>query len=256
MRVAKVQIEAPITSFRYPHFLIGRQAGFDMPPPSTIYGHIASAVGEWFDPATVKFAYHFSFQAKGSDLEHQHVITRGGQSFMWGTKKYPVSTQAVVQPHLRDFLFGCRLTLYLYPPDLAEAFRHPVFCVNLGRSQDLASITSVEEVELEQAKGAYLEQTLLPFSMRPQLGRGVTVLMPRYIEPPPDREPHFSRYIVLFDPVYAGEVFHTNRLLHYEGRSADEWLVDPSSPPKHEGLRRGLIFHSFVGDEDSVAGFR
>jgi hypothetical protein len=108
-------------------------------------------------------------------------------------------------------------------------------------------------VELERAKGAYLEQTLLPFSMRPLLGRGVTVLMPRYIEPPPEREPHFSRYIVLFDLVYAGDVPHTNRLLHYEDRSPEEWLVDPSSPPKHEGVRRGLVFHSFVGDEDNVA---
>ena len=255
MKVAKVQIEAPILSFRYPHFLIGRQAAFDMPPPSTIYGHIASAVGEWFDPATVKFAYHFSFQAKGSDLEHQHIITRGGQNFYWGANKYPTSTQAVVQPHLRDFLFGCRLTLYLYPSDLAEAFRYPVFCVNLGRSQDLASITSVKEVELARAKGAYLEQTLLPFTMRPLLGRGVTVLMPRYIEPPPDREPHFSRYIMLFDPVYAGEVSHTNRMLYYEGLSPEEWLIDQYSPPKNDGVKRGLVFHSFVGDEERVVGF-
>ncbi|ACA59802.1 CRISPR-associated protein Cas5 [Candidatus Desulforudis audaxviator] len=255
MRVAKVHIEAPIASFRYPHFLIGRQTSFDMPPPSTIYGHIASAVGEWFNPATVKFAYQFSFQAKGSDLEHQHVITKGGQTFKWGERKYPVSTQAVVQPHLRDFLFGCRLTLYLYPPDLAEAFRNPVFCVILGRSQDLASITSVEVIELEKAKGAYLEQTLLPFAMRPLLGRGVTVLMPRYIEPPPGREPHFGRYIMLFDLVYAGEVPHTNRLLQHKDRAPEGWLVDPYSPAKHEGARRGLVFHSFVGDEDSVARF-
>jgi CRISPR-associated protein Cas5t len=255
MKVAKVQIEAPIASFRYPHFLIGRQTSFDMPPPSTIYGHIASAVGEWFDPATVRFAYQFSFQAKGSDLEHQHVITKGGQAFQWGERKYPVSTQAVVQPHLRDFLFSCRLTLYLYPHDLAEAFRHPVFCVILGRSQDLASITSVEVLELEKAKGAYLEETLLPFAMRPLLGRGVTVLMPRYIEPPPDREPHFARYIMLFDLIYAGDVSHSNRLLQQENQTPKEWLVDPDSPPKNDGVKRGLVFHSFVGDEDNVAGF-
>lgn len=255
MRVAKVQIEAPIASFRYPHFLIGRQTGFDMPPPSTIYGHIASAMGEWFDPATVRFAYQFGFQSKGSDLEHQHIIIKGGQAFKWGKSKYPVSTQAVVQPHLRDFLFGCRLTLYLYPPDLVDAFRNPAFCVILGRSQDLASITSVEVIELEKAKGAYLEETLLPFAMRPLLGRGVTVLMPRYIEPPPGREPHFGRFIILHDLIYAGNVSHSNRLLQYEDRAPQEWLVDPHSPQKHDGVKRGLIFHSFIGDEDSVAGF-
>jgi len=251
MKVAKVQIEAPITSFRYPHFLIGRQAGFDMPPPSTIYGHIASAVGEWFDPKTVKFAYHFTFEAKGNDLEHQHIISLEKRK---KKESIPILT---VQPHLRDFLFGCRLTLYLDPPELAEAFRHPAFCVILGRSQDIASITSVEVIELERAKGAYLEQTLLPFTMRPLLGRGITVLMPRYIEPPPDREPHFSRYILLFNLIYAGEVSHTPKLLQYEGRSPEEWLVDPYSPPKpkHDGVKMGLVFHSFLGDEDSGIGF-
>lgn len=255
MKVAKVTIEAPTASFRYPHFLIGRQTSFEMPPPSTIYGHIASAVGEWFDPATVRFAYHFSFQSKASDLEHQHVITRGGQAFKMGNQKYPISTQAVIQPHLRDFLFDCRLTLYLYPSDLADVFRNPVFCVVLGRSQDLASIVSVEVIELRKAKGAYLEQTLLPFAMRPLLGRGVTVLMPRYIEPPPGREPHFGRFIMLFDLVYAGDVSHSNRLLQYDNQTPQEWLIDPHSPQKHDGVKRGLVFHSFVGDEDNAAGF-
>jgi len=254
MKVARVEIEAPITSFRYPHFLIGRQASFDMPPPSTIYGHIASAVGEWFDPTTVRFAYKFSFKAKGSDFEHQHIITKGGQSFDFGGRKYPVSTQAVVQPHQRDFLFDCRLTLYLDPPHFVEVFRNPAFCVNLGRSQDLASIKSAKVVELEKARGAYLEQTLLPFTMRPFLGRGVTVLMPRYIEPPPEREPHFGKYIMLYDLIYAGEVSHTNRLIEHEGRSPEEWLTDPDSP-QHEGVKRGLIFHSFAGDEDNDAVF-
>ena len=252
MRVAKIQIEAPIASFRYPHFLIGRQVSFDMPPPSTIYGHIASAMGGWFDPTSVTFAYQFRFKSKGSDLEHQHIITKGGQGFKWQGKKYPVSVKATVQPHLRDFLFGCQLTLYLDPPELADAFRKPAFCVILGRSQDLASIVSVEVIELQEAKSAYLEQTLLPFSMRPLLGRGVTVLMARYIEPLPAREPHFDRFIVLHDLIYAGDVDHSNRLLQYEDQSEQEWLVDPQSPTKH-GVHRGLVLHSFVRND--VAAF-
>ena len=46
MRVAKVRILAPTASFRYPHFLVGKQITYSMPPPSTIYGHVASAVGQ------------------------------------------------------------------------------------------------------------------------------------------------------------------------------------------------------------------
>lgn len=249
MKVAKIRIEAPVVSFRYPHFLIGRQITFDMPPPSTIYGHIVSAVGDWIDPTPLRFAYHFTFKGKGSDLEHQHIITKGKSNFELDGQKYPTSTDAVVQPHYRDFLYDCHLTLYLQPTELAEAFRNPCFCVNFGRSQDLARIVSVEEIELAEAKGAYLESTLLPFSLRKYTGKGITVLMPRYISPPPEREPSFGRYVVLHERLFAGDVDTTKqKLLQYEG---DRWWVDPSTQPQ-EGVHEGIVFHSFVGGEDNV----
>jgi CRISPR-associated protein Cas5t len=249
MRVAKVVIEAPVTSFRYPHFLIARQVSFDMPPPSTIYGHVASAVGELIPPESFRFAYAFEFQSRTSDLEHQHIISPGGsrQSFSSGNVKYPVSVEAVVQPHLRDFLFKPRLTLYLDPPALASAFRSPVFCVVLGRSQDLAQVVTVEEMDLEPATGAYLEHTLLPFSFRSIARFGITVLMPRYIGPPPERHTHFDRFISLRDRLFAGMVqqgegLNNRRLIERDG-SNTEWLVDPSTPQYH-GVYRASIFHS------------
>jgi CRISPR-associated protein Cas5t len=98
-----------------------------------------------------------------------------------------------VQPHWRDFLFKPQLTLYLNNPSLGAAFRSPMFCVILGRSQDLAEIVSVDEIELEEQAGAYFVNTLLPFSYRPSVGFGVTVLMPRFIEPPPGRRAHSTR---------------------------------------------------------------
>jgi CRISPR-associated protein Cas5t len=249
MRVAKLVIEAPVTSFRYPHFLIARQVSFDMPPPSTIYGHISSAVGELIPPESFRFAYSFEFQGRASDLEHQHIISpgRSRQSFNEGGNKYPVSVEAVVQPHLRDILFKPRLTLYLDPPDLASAFRSPVFCVVLGRSQDLAQIVSVEELDLQRSTGAYLEHTLLPFSFRPAARFGVTVLMPRYIEPPPERRAHFDRFISLRERLFAGVVeegqgLNSRRLIE-SGETTGPWWVDPSTPRYH-GVHRAVIFHS------------
>jgi len=248
MRVAKVIIEAPVTSFRYPHFLIGRQISFDMPPPSTIYGHLASAIGELIPPDSFRFGYHFEFQSKASDLEHQHVISPGGsrQNYSHEGQKLPVSVEATVQPHLRDFLFKPRLTLYIEPPALAAAFRSPVFCVVLGRSQDLAQIVSVEEIELEPAEGAYLEHTLLPFALRPSVAVGVTVLMPRYIGPPPERNVVFERFISLRERVYAGAVersesLNTRRLLIRNGVQ-NSWLVDRSTSPDR-GVHRAVMFH-------------
>ena len=160
LAVLRVSVEAPVTSFRYPHFLVGRQISYDMPPPSTIYGHIASALGELPNPGDFQFGYDFRFAGSASDLEHQHIINAGGQAFALNGKKYPTSVQATVQPHLRDFLFRPKLVLYINRCDWAGAFLAPVFCVILGRSQDLASVTKVEEVELEQRRGAYFEHTL------------------------------------------------------------------------------------------------
>jgi CRISPR-associated protein Cas5t len=247
--VLKVTVEAPVTSFRYPHFLIGRQASYDMPPPSTIYGHIAGASGELLDPSKVLFGYDFRFLARGADLEHQHILTAAGPkaTFTDGTVRWRGNTDATVQPHLRDFLFQPKLTLYVRDLDLAPAFRSPAFCVILGRSQDLAAYTRVEEGELEQRDGAYLENTLVPFSYRPFVGRGVTVLMPRYIEPPPERRAHFERYIVLHERVFGGEcegvetIAPNRRVIGQPGERG--WWVDPATPPDR-GVHRAVLFHT------------
>lgn len=248
LAVIRVTVEAPATSFRYPHFLVGRQVTYDMPPPSTIYGHIASALGELPDPAGFQFAYDFRFASRGSDLEHQHIITAGGQAFTADGKKFPTSVQATVQPHVRDFLFRPRLVLYVNRCDWAGAFRSPAFCVILGRSQDLASVTKVEEMELEQRNGGYFEHTLLPFSYRPYVALGTTALMPRMIGPPPERRVHFDRFITLhrerlFAGTYANPagVAPVRRML--QDMEQRMWWVDPDSPADRD-VQRAVVFHS------------
>lgn len=267
-RVARVTIEAPIVSFRYPHFLIGRQPSFDMPPPSTVYGHIASALGGW-PSFPVEFAYHFRSRSRGSDLEHQHIITRyeGKKSLftepdpLWSPplempatgRRRPkppeppaigTSVNMTVQPHLRDFLFGITWTLYLDPPELADAFRSPVFPVVLGRSQDLACIVSVETITLEAAPIGYFERTLLPISFRQRMAWGVTALMPRFIGPPPERDAEFEPFIVLHDRIYLGAAGEgiNRRLLEVEGTEERTYWVDPSTE-QDRGGHRALCFH-------------
>lgn len=250
LAVLRILVEAPATSFRYPHFLVGRQLSYTMPPPSTIYGHIASALGELPNPEGFQFGYDFRSASRSSDLEHQHIITAGGQAFAAGGKKYETSVQATVQPHWRDFLFKPRLVLYLSRTDWAESFRSPAFCVVLGRSQDLASIAKVEKIELEQRNGAYFEHTLLPFSYRPYVALGTTVLMPRWISPPPERHPRFDRFITVHqERLFAGafdnpnDVAQPRRMLGQHGEQM--WWVDPDSRPDH-GVHRAVVFHSCV----------
>ena len=256
MRVLKVEVEAPVCSFRYPHFLVGKQVTFPMPPPSTIYGHVASAMGGWPDPARLRFAYRFTCEGRGEDLEHQHIIwpDRG----MFGSKgEYPVSVAVSIQPTRREFLFNVRLDLYLDYPDLdglAKAFAEPRWPVVLGRSQDLACYRNIQVVELEPSPKGYYEDTLLPFRLRYRTGRGVTLYMPRYVGPPPFREATFDRFIALagrvLDPgpdVAGGD--DADVLLRLDGKDETLW-VDPYSP-EWRGARRALAFHRFVGEESA-----
>lgn len=269
-RVAKVTIEAPVSSFRYPHFLIGRQPTFDVPPPSTIFGHVTSALGEW-PQSKFEFAYAFQAQGRGGDLEHQHIISRTSGKLpgdvldpLWKppepkagkklTKKeltprlLEKTTEAVVQPHQRDFLADVKLELYLDPPELADAFRAPVFAVVLGRSQDLACVQRVEIVDLQPTQRGYLEHTILPADFRRRLPWGVTTLMPRFIGPAPERRPAFSPYIVIRDRVYVGydETFN-RRMLKIEGE-VDQWWADLATPDDRGG-RRVLWFHQIDPQE-------
>jgi CRISPR-associated protein Cas5t len=247
MRVLRVELEAPVCSFRYPHFLVGRQLTFDMPPPSTIFGHIASALGEWPDPRAVRFAYHFTSAGTGEDLEHQHIVTPTSARPLPGGE--PSAVNASVQPTRRQFLLGARLTLYLDRLDYRPAFEVPAFPVALGRSQDLASYTRVDEVELERSDRGYFEHTILPFEFRTRTGRGVTILMPRYIAPPPARDAAFERFVVLREPVYqappeVAEPSGNRRLLSGPGDPLEVW-VDPESPER-AGMRRVVWLTPFL----------
>ncbi len=250
MRVARVLIRADVTSFRHPFFVTGRQPGFDFPPPSTIHGHCASALGRWPDPATFQFGLHFTFRARASDLEHEHLTQalgpRSRRVIPTAEGEVRATTEASVQPVWRDMLFDCRLTLYL-PVDLAPSFRAPVFPVVLGRSQDLAEIVTVEEVDLARPARVRIEHTLLPREVRPCVRFGATVLLTRYISPPPERDAAFAQYIALREPVFLGEGANENRLfvkvpgIDREPLWADESQVD------EEGFARGVWMHRLVG---------
>lgn len=236
MKAARIVIEASVASFRQPFFLVGRQITYEMPPPSTIYGHVASALGELPGRDAFRFAYYFEFAQRTGDLEYQWIITPGSKG----------KTNATMQPHTRDFLFKPRLTLYLDRPELADAFREPVFCVQLGRSQDLAEIRSIEVIDLDMAPNAYFENTLLPFNYRYRTGRGVTMLMPQFIEAPPERRAHFARYIVLREKIFVGAVDgepSKSRIVAASDTSETIW-IDRQSPIIH-GVHRGVIFHDF-----------
>jgi CRISPR-associated protein Cas5t len=160
----------------------------------------------------------------------------------------PKALDVLVQPTRREFLLGGRLVLYLDRPEYRAAFEAPRFSVVLGRSQDLACYIGVEEVTLVRADAGYFEHTILPFGFRRRTGRGVTVLMPRYIGPPPLREATFDRFIILQERVFLspqGDREIAGRyMVNLEGEPLELW-VDPDSP-EWDGMRRAIWLEPFV----------
>lgn len=254
MKMLKVRSEGVTASFRYPHVQIGKLPTFEMPPPATIYGHLASVLGEWFDPAGLEFAYVFEHRGKAEDLETGQPIERGpGKPTLkksgWD---YPVNVVCEPNPQRREFLFRPRMTLYLKAEtDLLERLRDcfltPAYAYVMGRSQDLATCLVAETVDLPDSQEAFFSHTLLPFSWRPWVLPGTTVQMPKAINYYRRREPTFEVYLqVLWPPLklYPGSQDTISRD-HLPARFA----VDESDQREFAGkvLSRGLFFHPLIG---------
>ncbi len=244
--VTRVTVRAPITSFRHPFFVVGSQPSFDIPPPSTVHGHCASALGRWPDPRTFFFGIHFTFRSKVRDREHQHITSALGpkaKTFV-ATPAGPLraTTEITVQPVLREMLFDATMTLYL-DPAVGEAFRAPVFPMALGRSQDLAEVVDVRPVSLERPARARIEHTLLPRLVRPCVRFGATVLLTRHVSEPPERRATFAQYIVLHEPVFFGGDPDGSRTFdRVEGIDIDDLWCDPTALDD-EGFARGVWIH-------------
>lgn len=239
MRALKIVAEGLTASFRYPHFMMGVQPTFEMPPPATLYGHVASALGEWFDPQGVRFAVRFEFRRKQADVETTYLLTPANGK-MPGDKSLPKVLEGNPNPFQREILYFPRLTLYLNRPEWLEAFRHPRYAVCLGRSQDLFTYRRVEVVELQPAEQVVLEHTLLPYEYAAYTAAGQAVLMPRWLDYHRRRYPAFERYIVLHRRV------RTREFTRYTGQPALEpWWADPAEPPL-DGEYPGVVWLSWV----------
>lgn len=238
--VIKIEMVGTVTSFRYPHFTQGFQPSFEMPPPSTIYGHICSAVGNYVSPESLRFGYHFVHAGKFVDYrEHLH--------FNDPIQPFPFD---------RELLFEPRLTLYVTRLDLFEAFRHPHYAVALGRSQDLMTYRSIKIIELQEATEGYFEATLLPLRMAASLDKGtIAVTMARYIDP--RRRPQWTTYTLLKDAAlwpppaperhaWDSDDDHDIGLV-FEQHEVQLW-IDPETPDYRlkQGVKRAVWLHSFV----------
>ncbi|MDR0682620.1 MAG: type I-B CRISPR-associated protein Cas5b [Dysgonamonadaceae bacterium] len=156
MKVFKIDITAWTSSFKYPNLISGFQPTLEVPPISTVLGLINAASGRYLKHKKIKFGYYFEFAAKQIDLETIYQIETHKEG-------YPMSsTKAnVIQ---REFLFDTHLILYIPEKEIADYFRVPVYPLLLGRSNDLATVNKIKEIELTEVKTANkIKGQIVPF---------------------------------------------------------------------------------------------
>jgi len=129
----------------------GFQPTLPVPPVSTVIGIISSAMGKPFFPSSEKIGFVFQAKSKTVDLE---TIYQMGRSL----------TQIKSNVIKREFLSDTNLFVYTDQEEIYSAFEKPYFPLLLGRSGDLATVESRDELEIQEKELlSNLKGTVIPF---------------------------------------------------------------------------------------------
>ncbi len=157
MNVLRVVIKSMTASFRYPTAISGTQITLPVPPYTTILGLISCCSGKLITSSDTQIGFEFSFMGKSKDLERFHRwdynVTNPGK---------PRLNPDGPAVRNREFLLNPKLILYLTNTDLKDSFLYPKGIPTLGRSQDIAWIESIEEIELKSVRDGLIGGTLIP----------------------------------------------------------------------------------------------
>ena len=194
MKVLRIHITGWVSSFRNPLFISGFQPTLPLPPLSALYGMLTAAKGDWVTPHDAAIGFVFLNQGKAIDLET--IYEFGGKL---DAKSNINRREFLVQPEL-----------YLYTPEtwLREAFERPKYTLLMGRSSDLATVTSIDEIELEIRSETTYQNTIIPFP-DPQLYGQVQALPTHFTAEIPRRQCGTRAFCLITEPIkYNGKVLH------------------------------------------------
>src|SRR5205085_666382 len=138
MKLLHARLKGWTATFRLPLIYSGTGLTAPLPPYSTILGLIGNLVGRQIAPDETRIGYIFRSTGTSYDLEtSRRLMDKDGR----------LKSQSVPGIAKRQFHIRPTLDLYLDNIALRAAFNLPANVPCLGRSQDLAWVTLVEEVE-------------------------------------------------------------------------------------------------------------
>ncbi|MFA8301449.1 MAG: type I-B CRISPR-associated protein Cas5b [Hyphomicrobiales bacterium] len=157
MNLYRIKISSWTSSFRYPNLISGFQPTLEVPPLSTILGLINAASGYYIPHNNLKIGYYFKYDMKGVDLESIYQI-EGNK-----TGNFPLN-KAKTNIINREFLYSCKLYLYLEDKQYADYLSNPYYSLVLGRSNDLATVEEIKSVDLQEVHDAKISGQIIPFT--------------------------------------------------------------------------------------------
>ena len=175
MKMFRIILKSKTAFFRNDVTSTSYQESFNCPPISTIYGIVASAYGEYrYD---FKFGFTFDFLVKSLVSELVIQKTKSFKDKLY--KKYLFDDKfdrkdilvgcTATLPMKREILYNCTLSLYVDNKEIAESFKQPYYSILLGRTEDLAFVKEVKEINLLRTQDykskVMFGKTIIPFDL-------------------------------------------------------------------------------------------
>jgi len=170
VKLIHARIRGWTATFRLPLIYSGNGLSSPLPPYSTLLGLLGALAGREIRHDETSIGFVFRSNGTGVDRESlkRLKIDNAGR----------LGIQPKPNTRSQHFHVHPQLDLYLDNTDFRSCLEHPCSPPCLGRSQDVAWIETVREVEAEQVTQGAIRGTLVPF---PQIGAsGQILVLPDY----------------------------------------------------------------------------
>lgn len=239
-----VQLEGFTSSFRLPLVISGTQISAPVPSYSNLLGIISACAGRTVKPNDTRIGFEFHCMSHSLEIERKDRLSfEAGRLRPFTKAKAPKDyrlhletgsedSSALVEVvnqgiGLRQVYWYPRLDLYLTDPSLKECFENPAATPCFGRSQDVAWIVFVHEIELVSKAKGKIGPTLIPL---PQTGvSGLVVRLPEWMDNSRmghSREPGpFGIYLAMVPTTSVPFMIERKNLYHPSDAEEDSQVV-------------------------------
>lgn len=161
MECAKITIESLSAAYFAPGYNNEGCASLPVAPPSAIQGLVAATTG---NPNETGYEAGWMMQFSSEFEDYEKIVPARRNPAIDDFEPFRHGYRLIRTPVKRKYLIEPRLILYI-EEKYAGNFHKPHHTLRLGRSQDVAWISSIEPVTLNRVTEADVEGVILPFPL-------------------------------------------------------------------------------------------